>query len=449
MKNLLVLLMMLDCYCLGAQTITTFAGGLVGGYSGDGGAATAAECNRVAGVACDTHGNVFIADFGNNAIRKVDASGVITTVAGTGTAGYSGDGGAATAAKLYHTAGVAVDNAGNVFIADSWNNVVRKVNSSGIITTIAGTGAAGYTGDGGPATAATLDDPNSLTVDAAGNVYIADAHNNVIRKVSTSGMISTVVGNGYNAGTTHGGYSGDGGPAAAAELYYPESVAFDGAGNMYIAELYNNVVRKVSAAGIISTFAGNNVAGYSGDGSPATSAQLGYPYDVVADASGNIYIADASNNVIRKVNASGIISTYAGNGTAGETGDGGAATAAELSQPTGCAVDGYGNLYIADNSNVRLVAGPTTEVRCLSNNVAGLLTIYPNPGKGQVTINAHGNAGEQAAIVITDVTGRQIKSFSAATNTATTFSLDAAPGVYLITATTAYDRWSGKIVIER
>jgi len=434
-----------------AQIITTFAGGHSSGYGGDGGQATAAKLNQAAAVALDAAGNLYISDYANNVIRKVNTEGIISTIAGTGVPGYSGNGGQATDARLYHTAGVAVDNSGNVYIADSWNNVVRVVNASGIISAFAGNDTAGYSGDGGQATAAELDDPNNLTVDGAGNVYIADAHNNVIRKVSTTGIITTFAGNGYNAGTTHGGYSGDNGPATAAELYYPEGVKFDRSGNLYIAELRNSVIRKVNTTGIITTFAGNNTSGYSGDGYQATNAQLKGPYDVSADNAGNVFIADASNNVIRMVNTSGIISTYAGiNAAPGYTGDGSPAVDAGLSVPTGCVVDHSGNLYIADDENnaVRLVTSASAGVHSLLNAIIESLTAYPNPNNGTFTVSLHSPIDEKVSVTITNMLGQKVDECAEFTNKPVSIEVEAPPGMYFINATTDHGVWFEKIIIN-
>jgi hypothetical protein len=273
---------------------------------------------------------------------------MISTVAGNGIGGDSGDGGAATAAQLWDPRGVAVDAAGKLYIADSGRHRIRKVTPDGIITTVAGNGIEGYSGDGGAATAASLRWPYGVAVDATGNLYIADADNHRIRKVTQDGIITTVAGNGI------GGYSGDGGAATAASLYYPRDVAVDAAGNLYIADSDNHRIRKVTSAGIITTVAGKGTGGYSGDGGAATSASLLWPHGVAVDATGNLYIADKNNNRIRKVTPSGIISTVAGNGAYGYSGDGGPATAASLQWPHGVAVDAAGNLYIADTSNHRI-----------------------------------------------------------------------------------------------
>ncbi len=332
----------------GEWTIETVAGDGTEGFGGDGGAATAAQLGDPEGVALDAAGNLYIADHVNHVIRKVDAAGVISTVAGSGTRGFGGDGGAATAARLYDPHGVALDAAGNLYIADTDNHRIRKVDAAGVISTVAGDGTEGFGGDGGAATAAQLFYPHGVALDAAGNLYIADGGNHVIRKVDAAGVISTVAGSGTR------GFGGDGGAATAARLFYPHRVALDAAGNLYIADTVNNRIRKVDAAGVISTVAGSGTRGFGGDGGAATAAQLYYPHGVALDAAGNLYIADGGNHVIRKVDAAGVISTVAGSGTRGFGGDGGAATAAQLRYPEGVALDAAGNLYIADSGNNRI-----------------------------------------------------------------------------------------------
>ena len=326
--------------------ISTVAGtGTSTGFSGDGGAATAAQLHSAYGVAVDGSGNLYIADRDNHRIRKVDSSGNISTVAG----GAIGDGGAAVAARLNGPRDVAPDGSGNLYIADRGNHRIRKVDSSGNISTVAGTGTSGFGGDGGAAGAARLNHPVSVALDGSGNLYIADPVNQRIRKVDSSGNISTV------AGTGTSGFSGDGGAATAAQLNYPYGVAVDGSGNLYFADWLNQRIRKVDSSGNITTVAGTGTSsGFSGDGGAATAARLANPRDVAPDGSGNLYIADTGNHRIRKVDSSGNITTVAGTGTYGFSGDGGAAVAAQLNSPYGVAPDGSGNLYIADAGNQRI-----------------------------------------------------------------------------------------------
>jgi trimeric autotransporter adhesin len=329
---------------------------VTGGFSGDGGAATVAELYHPAGVVVDNIGNIYISDLQNGRVRKVNTTGVISTYAGNGVSSYSGDGGPATAAELRYPYGLALDNTGNLYISDNSNNRIRKVDAAGIISTYAGNGVEGYTGDGGSATAAELALPFGLAIDVSDNLYIADYSSSHIRKVNTIGIISTI------AGISLAGYAGDGGPATASELDGPQGVAVDGIGNVYIADYINNRIRFINTSGIISTIAGNGfgapfAGGYSGDGGAATSAELYNPTDVKVDGLGNIYIADDDNIRVRVVNLNGIISTYTGIGDGGYSGNGGPATSAEISSPQGIAVDGSGNLYIADlyNNVVRIV----------------------------------------------------------------------------------------------
>ena len=329
-------------------TITTIAGTGEFGFSGDGGPAVEAEFRRPHGVAVDSAGNLYIADIRNRRIRKIDSTGTITTIAGTGEFGFSGDGGPAAAARLTFPYGVAVDSAGNLYIADTGNRRIRKIDSTGTITTIAGTGEFGFSGDGGPAVEAELRNPYGVAVDSAGNVYIADPRNRRIRKVDSTGTITTI------AGTGEFGFGGDGGPAAAARLTFPYGVAVDSAGNLYIADAGNRRIRKIDSTGTITTIAGTGEFGFSGDGGPAVEAELRSPRGVAVDSVGNVYIADASNNGIRKVDSTGTITTIAGTGEFGFSGDGGPAAVARLAFPYGVAVDSAGNLYIADTLNRRI-----------------------------------------------------------------------------------------------
>jgi sugar lactone lactonase YvrE len=370
-----------------AQIISTIAGNGSQGYSGDGGQATAAELYNPYGIKVDAFNNIYFADDLNAVIRKISSSGIINTIAGNGTQGYSGDGGLATAAEFNNPNGIGIDTLGNIYIADYYNQRIRKVTSAGIITTFAGNGVVGYSGDGGQATSAEFHSPQGIGVDKSGNVYIGDAFNNCIRKVNTAGIITTFAGNAIQ------GFSGDGGAASVAEINVPSGVAIDASGNVYFADEHNNRVREVNTSGIISTICGNGVAGYSGDGAQATDAELNDLYDVSVDASGNIYIADGSNFVIRKVTAStGIITTIAGNGTSGFAGDGGQSTVAELSFPNGLALDDIGNIYISDGNNNRIRKVTAPIVACTPDITTGLVAEYIFSGNAN-DVSGNGNNG--------------------------------------------------------
>lgn len=319
------------------------------GYSGDGGTAASATLATPSAIAYDANGNLFLADSLNHVVREISTGGTITTIAGTGVAGFGGDGASATQAYLDTPTGVAVDSSGNIYIADSHNQRIRKV-SGGVITSIAGTGTAGFSGDGGQATVAQLALPSAVALDSAGNLYIADTNNQRIRKV-TGSIISTVAGNGEEL------FAGDGGAATAASLDSPTGVAVDGAGNIYIADRHNQRIRVVGTTGNISTLAGSGavtLAGsYSGDGAAATAATLARPSGVSVDRAGNVYIADTDNQRIRQV-SNGTIATVVGSGQQGFSGDGGPATAATLNTPQGIATDSSGNLVVADTLNQRI-----------------------------------------------------------------------------------------------
>ena len=284
-------------------------------------------------LAVDGSGNLYVADPRNHRIRRIDAEGVITTIAGTGERGFGGDGGPATEAQFDYPTGLAVDGSGNLYVADPRNHRIRRIDAEGVITTIAGTGERGFGGDGGPATEAQLNFSWQLALDGSGNLFVADYGNHRIRRIDAEGVITTI------AGTGERGFGGDGGPATEAQLNFPEGLAVDGSGNLYVADSLNYRIRRIDAEGVITTIAGTGGRGFSGDGGPAAEAQFAYPSGLALDGSGNLYVAVPSNHRIRRIDAEGVITTIAGSGppavfNGGYSGDGGPAAEAQFAHPT-------------------------------------------------------------------------------------------------------------------
>ncbi len=334
-----------------AGIITTVAGTGERGFTGDGGPAAAALMSEPFMCAFDAAGNLYVAEAINHCIRRVDsATGVITTIAGTGTEGYSGDGGPATEATFNQPYSLQVDTNGDVYVVDRLNYVIRKIDAaSGIITTVAGTGEVAYGGDGRPAVEAKFREPNDCFLDGRGGLLVADVQDQRIRRVDlTSGIITTFAGNGAKERI------GDGLPATEASILGARAVCMDGAGNTYIAEREGNGIRKVDANGVMSTLAGTGEFGYSGDGGPAIAATWGGPKAIRCDHAGNLLVVDTENHAIRRIDAStGIVTTIAGGRLGGE-GDGGRAEEAAMDRPHGCEVDAAGNIFIADSNNHRV-----------------------------------------------------------------------------------------------
>ena len=332
--------------------IQTIAGTGEAGYSGDGGPATAAVLREPFMCAFDPAGNLVFSESRNYCVRRIDAqTGVITTLVGDGQPGYSGDGGPAAQARLYEPYSLTVDNNGDIYIVDRLNAAVRKVDgATGIISTVAGTGEPGYGGDGGPGTLAQLREPNDCYLDGRGGLLIADIQDQRIRRLGLgTGIITTFAGNGEKV------RAGDGLPATQASILGARAVCMDGIGNTYIAEREGNGVRKVDTSGIMSTLAGTGERGYTGDGGPAIAATWGAPKAIRCDAAGDVIVVDTENHAIRRINAEGIVTTIAG-GHLGGNGDGGPATAAGLERPHGCGIGPDGTLYIADSNNHRVRA---------------------------------------------------------------------------------------------
>ena len=370
------------------QTITNFAGNGQVGYQGDNGPATGAEVDRVAGLAADAAGNIYLADQGNHVVRKVDTSGIITTFAGAGAAGFSGDTGLATHARLNGPQGVCVAPSGVVYVTDSENHRVRAIATNGIITTVAGSAATLSGGDGGQATSAGMMTPVRCAVDSNGNLYIVDQGASVIREVTiATGVITTFAGVNNTPG-----FTGDNGPAKAAQMNNPTAATFDASGNLYVTDQANQRIRKIDTNGIITTVAGNGIAAFAGDQGDAKSASLNFPGETAIDAIGNLFIADTVNQVIREVTAAGVISTVAGiYGVPGIGGDNGPPTAAQFNYPLALTRDPLGSLYVGDTGNhrvrkiVSLASGPPS---CTYSLSSGGQAFPPAGGDGSVNITA-------------------------------------------------------------
>ena len=349
---------------------------------GDGKPATSVILTLVDGVAVDAEGNIFISHRSKNRIRKIDKDGIITTVAGNGIAGYSGEGGPALEAALNFPAGLAFDREGNLYVADRNNHRIRKIDKSGIISTVAGNGVADWNGDDGPGKEASLNYPSGVVLDDTGNLFIADRSNNRIRKVDTKGIITTIAGLGLPD------YGGDFGPAEDALLKYPFGITLDGKGNLFIADRGNNRVRKIDQRGIITTIAGDSMHSFAGDYGPATRSSLAYPTDVAVDRVGNIYIADRNNNRIRKIDSLGVLSTFMGTGKHGYNGDNEIAPETTLYLPFALAIDPQDNLIVVDRSHfrVRSVSLKNQSVKTVAGNGESLFKGDGGPGTG-ATLN--------------------------------------------------------------
>jgi streptogramin lyase len=313
--------------------VTTLAGSGTAGYAD--GTGTAARFNGPTGVAVDSAGNVYVADWNNHRIRKITPGGMVTTLAGSGTSGYAD--GTGTAARFNGPSDVAVDGSGNVYVADWNNHRIRKITPGGMVTTLAGSGTSGYAG--GTGTEARFNGPSDVAVDGSGNVYVVDSDNHCVRKITPGGVVTILAGSG-----TAGYVDGTG---TAARFNFPIRVAVDGSGNVYVGDRVNHCVRKVTSGGVVTTLAGSGTAGYA-DGA-GTAARFYTPYGVAVDSAGNVYVADWSNHRIRKITPGGMVTTLAGSGTAGYAD--GTGTAARFKNLYGVAVDGSGNVYVADGGN--------------------------------------------------------------------------------------------------
>ncbi len=431
---------------LRAQTISAYCGTGTRGYTGDGSAAASAECFAPLGIAAGSFGNVYFCDQGNNVIRHIDASGIVTTIAGTGAVGYSGDGGPATAAEVNQPTSLAVDAYGNVFFTDDGNNVIRKISNAGIISTVAGTGTAGYGGDFGPASTAMFNQPTGIAIDKQNNLYVADAQNNVVRKILDSNNHVVAF-----AGTGAAGNGTSGSDALIADLKLPKGVAVDTAGNVFIVDQGNDVIRKVDRSGILTTFAGTGVFGYSGDGGYGNLAKLNVPTEIAIDNDNNLYIADYSNHVVRIERGNGAINTYAGNGTNGSSGNGGPAGLAEFMGPYGVAVDALGVVYVADqlSNEIRKISAPTG-INPVTNSSELRPTIYPNPSEGNFTINLPGHSGS-VSVSVFDIMGKLVvtSSLNSLPDNKINVNLQGSPaGTYMVKIVTTSNSWCQQVTLR-
>ena len=444
MKKIITLLLVIVCACgAKAQIITTVAGGYDTLNIGDGGPAVDCELKFPYSTALDAVGNLYIADLGHNRVRMVNAAtGIITTIAGTGRPAYGGDDSAATVGSLNDPSGVAVDSKGNVYIGDNFNHRIRKVDVAGIITTVAGTNSFGYNGDNISATAAKLYSPHEIAIDSHDNLYICDVLNNRIRKVDTAGIITTIAGNGGS------GYVGDGNAATSGAIGEPYGVAIDASGNIFFADVTSNKVFKINTSGILSTIAGDGSGfGYNGDNIPATNAKLYQPFGVAVDAYSNVYFADSYNNRIREVSPSGIITTYAGEGTQGFSGDGGLAIDAELYGPVGVTLDGSGDLYIADWGNYKVRYIRSTVLAPIINSKIRCLRVYPNPCRDKINVFVSSDKNEEVLFTIVNVLGQEIGKYNVTTNVESFINLNLPAGAYYISTNFEEEYLVDKIIV--
>ncbi len=447
MKDLCAGLSLLLSGVVGAQTIDTYAGNGSSGTMGDGGPAIQAGFPAILAFQC--HGNdLYISQgmFSYPAIRKIDSAGIIRAIAGNLNVGFSGDGGPAIQAELRYPLESAIDKNGNFYFSDSQNQRIRKINTSGIITTIAGRGTAGYSGDNGPAINAELNYPTGLVIDSHGNLFIGDVENRIMRKIDTLGTITTVAGTPGSMG-----FSGDGGPAINALLAGPGRMAIDRNDNIYFTDGSNYRIRKISTAGIITTIAGTGINNHSGDGGLATAADLFAPGGMDIDTLGNVYIAEYSGSRIRKVDQAGIITTIAGIGGAGSSGDGGPAISAEISGPTDVAVGKNGNLYVLEyNMNkIRVINGIYNMVGIRELELKPEVSLFPNPNNGTFHVNLS-NSSQSSELIILNLLGQKIHE-EKMTRLQNTIQLSGlAPGIYGYMIRQDNKQISaGKICIER
>ena len=449
-KFIYILLVLAGGYSARGQNIYNFAGNDSMGCSTIGVPAVSSALAMPLPLRVDAAGNVYFPDYSCPRILKVTPASIITVAAGNGSVGHSGDGGLATDASIALSnfpvpTGFDIDLSGNIYIAEATSGYkyIRKVDASGHISTLYTFDSSGFSGDGGPASAATVGGAFDLTVDASGNLFLADWNNNRIRKINTAGIISTY------AGSSTWGYSGDGGSATSAEIANPQFITVDHHGNVYFDDQYSEVVRKVGTDGIISTVAGRFSPTSDTDGVPATASGLNQPFGIAFNDEGEMYICEWAGR-IRKVDTAGIISTIAGHWNS-YSGDGGPATAAGINQPAGIGVDGSGKIYFSDfgNNHVRMIAPVGTGVANVTKTgIQNDLRLWPNPNEGTFSININAEENEPAQVTITNVMGQIVNEAMIPTNTDKELKPDVPPGIYFITVTAGLQTNYGKIVVR-
>ncbi len=442
--QLLCMLLLAAVSARSQAIITNIAGNGITQYIGDGFPATDLSLAVPSGICMHaTTGDLYIADYAVARVRKLTPGGTISTYGGNGTLGFGGDGGPATNAQLREPTGTALDATGNLYITEEYNNRVRRIDAAtGIISTIAGSGAGGYGGDGGNALLAAMEQPAGLCIDKWNNMYIADRGNHRIRRVdAATGIITTVAGNGLS------GYGGDSGPATAAMLSSPMGVCTDTAGNLYIADKDNNAVRRVQlSTGIITTVAGTGAADYSGDNGPATAAKLVQPYSVYMSSRSNLYIADFGNNRIRVVTTDGIMHTLAGSGLFGFVPGSGPALEARLGGPTGVCADAAENVYFTDGGNsATWKVSPVYNAVPPVTAAAGGLRVLPNPAGDYMTIILPTNLSTTVAVLRPD--GAVAGSYHSANGRLTLDVSELPAGVYYLQATGNNAMWGGRFTV--
>lgn len=424
------------------QIITTIAGTGSEIYNGDSIIATTASLCTPDAIAFDSIGNIYITDGCHNRIRMVNTDGIMYNIAGTGNAGYNGDGIPASSAEVNYPTNILIDKGGNIYFYDDHNYRIRKIGIDRIITTIAGTGTNGYNGDNIPATTAQISTSGGLIIDKDGNIYFCDIVRNAIRKIGVDGIITSF------AGTGVAGYSGDGGPATIAKLHNPFSLAQDKQGSFYIGEYTNYCIRKIDSMGIISTIAGTGHRGIPVDGDAATISALNFPSGLAVDNSGNVIFADVNNNVLMVIGTDGYIHKIAGTGAGGYNGDNILASLAELRAPSTPSIDAKGDIYIADwgNNRIRLIKN-TVGVTSI-NNFAYAFSVYPNPANSTINVNLNMIFTEPIKLSVSNLIGQFIIEFTITTNKDNEINLDVPDGLYILTANTTNGPISQKITIN-